>query len=322
MNGSPGPRPRTLRSLAALLGLGLACLLVAASPASAAKRHMPFGFLGRRRDPAMAYGESPATLDAQYALMARRISDPDELQLGGRRTRPGRRTTGRPPDAIMVAAGRARARRPAIVEFTPYWASSQPGNHGTLQPPADYSTFGTFMTAAIERYGPNGTFWKATRSSRPTRSATGRSGTNRPATSTGSPRRGPASYVKLLKAGYKAIKKADQAREGRLRRRRRAERDDADAVEGAQRPVPARRAEVHGRRRANAFRPAQQPVGEGRSRSQPGALPARAQGHVQRHGDARSRSTTPRSRGRPRSGRSRRSTSPASRRPRRARRSG
>jgi hypothetical protein len=211
LNGYSGPRPRTLRSLAALLGLGLACLLVAASPASAAKRHVPFGFLGTVVDPAMAYGENAATLDAQYALMARNGIESVRTNFDWRFANPGPGVYDwTVTDNIMLAAGKHGLDVLPIVEFTPYWASSQPGNHGTLQPPADYGTFATFMTAAVERYGPNGAFWKAHPELKadPIRQW---QIWNEPAGDFDwKPSPWAPPYVKLLKAGYKAIKKADK----------------------------------------------------------------------------------------------------------------
>jgi hypothetical protein len=160
LNGYSGPRPRTLHKLVTLVSLALACVLVAAAPASAAKRQVPFGFLGSVVDPSLALSESDATIDAQYALMAQNGIESIRTNFYWSEANPAPGVYDWTlSDRIMLAAGRHGLDVLPIVEFTPLWASSQPGNHGTIQPPADFGTFKTFMSAIVQRYGPTGSFW-------------------------------------------------------------------------------------------------------------------------------------------------------------------
>ena len=147
------------RALAVLLAL---CGLVALAPASAsaADRRVPRGFLGSVVDPALGYAENPLVVDQQYGVMASHgvESIRTNFNWDTANPAPGKYNWVR-TDYIMAAAARHGLDVLPIVEFTPPWASSQPANHGHIQPPADYGTFGTFMTAAVQRYGPNGSFW-------------------------------------------------------------------------------------------------------------------------------------------------------------------
>ena len=211
MNGYSGPRPRTLHKLVTLLALGLACLLVAASPASAAKRQVPFGFLGSVVDPALNLSETDAVVDQQYALMAQNGVESIRTNFYWSALNPAPNVYDwSQSDKIMLAAGRHGLDVLPIVEFTPIWASSQPGNHGTIQPPADFNTFKLFMAAIVQRYGPTGSFWVQHPELKKTPIRDWQIW-NKPAGDFDwKPVPWYPPYVKLLKAGYEGIKAVDK----------------------------------------------------------------------------------------------------------------
>jgi hypothetical protein len=210
LNGYSGPRPRTLHKLVTLVSLALACVLITAAPASAAKRQVPFGFLGSVVDPSLALSESDATIDAQYALMAQNGIESIRTNFYWSEANPAPGVYDWTlSDRIMLAAGRHGLDVLPIVEFTPLWASSQPGNHGTIQPPADFGTFKTFMSAIVQRYGPTGSFWLEHPELKKTPIRDWQIWNEPAGDFDWKPVPWYPPYVKLLKAGYAGIKAVD-----------------------------------------------------------------------------------------------------------------
>jgi len=210
VNGYAGRRPHTLHKLVVLVLPCLVCMLLTASPASAATRQVPFGFLGSVVDPALVLGESAATLDAQYELMAQNGVESIRTDFYWSQANPAPGVYDWTlTDRMVTAAASHGLDVLPIIEFTPFWASSQPANNGNLQPPADFATFTTFMTAIVQRYGPTGAFWSQHPElmrnpirhwqiwNEPAGSFNWRAVPWYP------------SYVKLLKAGYQGVKAAD-----------------------------------------------------------------------------------------------------------------
>ena len=111
-------------------------------------------------------------------------------------------------DRVMEAAARVRIRVLPTVVRTPTWAAKHPGREGT--PPRRYADYGSFVRAAVDRYGRGGTFW----SERPDVRAMpprmwmiwnepdiGRYWSAKPWVRT---------YLKLLRAGRNAVRRGDR----------------------------------------------------------------------------------------------------------------
>jgi hypothetical protein len=62
------------------------------------------------------------------------------------------------PDAFAAAAARAHIELLPIALRAPSWAAAHPSLPNS--PPADPATYGAYLTALIERYGPSGSFWR------------------------------------------------------------------------------------------------------------------------------------------------------------------
>jgi hypothetical protein len=147
-----------------LLGLGLVLAVGAAGPAQAARRSVPFGFFATVLDP--PYGDpglvSNSALDAQMALMARSGVETLRVTFGWGGIEPARGDYDYTyPDRIVAAAARHGISLLPDLISTPVWASSRPSNPESARfAPANPQTFADFATQLVQRYGPNGTFWK------------------------------------------------------------------------------------------------------------------------------------------------------------------
>jgi polysaccharide biosynthesis protein PslG len=65
-------------------------------------------------------------------------------------------------DSFMTSAARAGMKVLPVVLFSPTWASTCPGAaRPGLCPPSNYADLGDFIVAAMQRYGPSGSFWPA-----------------------------------------------------------------------------------------------------------------------------------------------------------------
>src|SRR4051794_22325629 len=98
-----------------------------------------------------------------------------------------------------------------VLQYSPAFRSSAPAGdpNPTKWPPKNPSDLGAFATAAVERYGPDGTFWteRPDVPKRPIRAWQVWNEPNLPSYYPGGPE--PAEYVKLLEATSTAIKAAD-----------------------------------------------------------------------------------------------------------------
>src|ERR671915_2466280 len=63
-----------------------------------------------------------------------------------------------PYDRVVLAAARRGVRALPVVQGTPEWARSRPGD--VASPPRDPADFGRFLRALVGRYGPRGSLWR------------------------------------------------------------------------------------------------------------------------------------------------------------------
>jgi hypothetical protein len=198
--------PRRLTVLVAA-----AALLVAAAPAEAAKRKVPFGFFGTVFSNSQAYRLSDAELDAQMAAMARSGVESVRYGIQWADAEPQRGTYDLARyDRLIGAAARHGMKVLPIVLHTPQWASSRPnrGNFHLYAPrnPRDYADF---MRVLIRRYGPRGSFWAS--SGTPKVPIRAWMVWNEPAADFfWATRPWQPSYVRLLRTAYRAIKATDR----------------------------------------------------------------------------------------------------------------
>jgi Beta-galactosidase/Glycosyl hydrolase family 53 len=146
-----------LRRPLAIALAAVACLLLPAS-AGAAKRQVPFGFLGAVVDGPVQRADD-ATLDAQMGLMAR--SGVESVRTlfdwAAAEPAPGAFSFAATDRIVRAAAAHGLTVLP-IVLYTPGWASTNPADP-VLYAPRDPNTYAGFMTALVGRYGPAGSFW-------------------------------------------------------------------------------------------------------------------------------------------------------------------
>jgi polysaccharide biosynthesis protein PslG len=196
----------------ALPVLVLALVAVAASPAQAAKRTVPFGFFGAVFNNSQFERIDDATLDAQMAAMASsgvetvRIS----LRWADAEPSPGRYDFTQ-ADRVVTAAARHHLEVLPIVLHTPRWASTNPtGSNYFLYAPRRASSYGNFMRVLVQRYGPRGSLWRTSGTPRvPVRTW---QIWNEQAADFFFRSRGPwpQAYVKILRAAYKAVHRTDR----------------------------------------------------------------------------------------------------------------
>ena len=105
---------------------------------------------------------------------------------------------------VGLAAQRRLAILPVVIYAPPWDAGTNPS--GGAAPPARTGPYASFLTALIDRYGPQGTFWQDHRPRVPVRMW---QIWNEPNLSLYWPQPFARSYVKLLRAAHAAIKLAD-----------------------------------------------------------------------------------------------------------------
>ena len=189
----------------------LTVLLATASTASAAHRRVAFGTFGTVLNYNWSQPMSQSELDSQMGLMAASGVEAvrTDLAWASIETAPGAYNWSN-TDAIMAAAASHGLQVLPIVEFTPQWASSHPQSAWLYYAPSNPATYGQFLTALIDRYGPHGSFWAAhpqlTRD--PIRAW---QIWDEPAGTKYDWRSAPwpSTYTRLLKTAYQAIHRAD-----------------------------------------------------------------------------------------------------------------
>ncbi|MBN1529415.1 MAG: beta-galactosidase [Thermoleophilaceae bacterium] len=191
----------------------VALLAIAATPAMAAKRKVPFGFFGTVYNVEADHAASTAAAkDAQMALMAR--SGVESLRVffawPAIEPRQGTYNWTRMDDTVAAAA-RHRISILANVLSTAEWASLRPNStYPTRFPPRDPALYAQFVNTLVQRYGPKGTFWTANPSIPKVPIRQWQIWNEQMAPWFWDSRPWARSYVKMLKVTYRTIHKADR----------------------------------------------------------------------------------------------------------------
>ena len=147
--------PRMQR-LFILLAAALALLSIA-PPALAAKRKVPRGFFAVMWDRAATDAPAPDQ-EQQWALMARNGVESVRTVFSWARAQPQPGVTDFSyTDQIVGLAAGHNIRLVPVVRTAPPWAKRNAFVPGS--PPKNSSDYAVFLTALIERYGPNGSYW-------------------------------------------------------------------------------------------------------------------------------------------------------------------
>ena len=140
-----------MRTLTLLIALLAAAAL--AAPADAAQRRVPQGWLGATAD-----GPLTAAQTGEWDRMA--TSGVETVRVAFRwfelQPAPGAYDL-RVADAAVAAATARGMRVLPVIEQTPGWAATRPGDLAAA--PRDPATAQAFAAALVARYGPSGTFW-------------------------------------------------------------------------------------------------------------------------------------------------------------------
>jgi polysaccharide biosynthesis protein PslG len=195
-----------LLTMAALVGA-----TIAAPPAEAAKRKVPFGFFGTVLNNSQAVRISDATLDAQMAKMASSGVESVRTSITWADAEPRKGVYDLDQfDRLVTAAARHRLDVLPIVLHTPRWASSKPNSKNSrLYAPRKAKYYSDFMRALVRRYGPKGSLWNTSGTPRvPIRNW--QIWNEQSADFFWATRPWPRSYVKILRAAYRTIHKADR----------------------------------------------------------------------------------------------------------------
>jgi polysaccharide biosynthesis protein PslG len=166
---------RWLTIVVAALAL-LASTLAPAGAASAAKRQVPFGWMGVMADGSL-YEPSLRDFDGEFERMALSGVESVRTTFNWRSAQPYRTFDDIPPaerddrwrsvggvptdfrrtDRLMAAAAAHGIRVLPVVITAPDWAARHPG-HGN-SPPAGTGPYARFVAALARRYGPRGGYW-------------------------------------------------------------------------------------------------------------------------------------------------------------------
>lgn len=140
-----------MRPLAALIALFAVCAL--AAPAAAAQRKVPHGWLGATAD-----GPLTPERTGEWDRMA--ASGVETVRVAFRwfqlQPEPGAYDLA-PADAAVAAAARRGMQVLPVIEQTPSWAATRPGDLAAA--PRDPASAQAFALTLVARYGPAGTFW-------------------------------------------------------------------------------------------------------------------------------------------------------------------
>jgi hypothetical protein len=138
----------------AVLALAFAALL--STPAGAARREVPRGWLGvvvdgPLHDPRFA-------TDGEWDRLAGSGPEAVRAAFYWHQIEPAHGASDfSAPDAIVLAAARRGLTTLPVVHGTPAWAALNPGDAGS--PPRDPADFERLLTTLVARYGPAGSLW-------------------------------------------------------------------------------------------------------------------------------------------------------------------
>jgi hypothetical protein len=196
-----------------LLVLVVLLSVAAASPASAAPRKVPFGFVGTVAPPDLMNPSvtSDAVLDQQVGLMASSGVESLRLSLAWAQLEPQRGVfTLSILDRLIAATARHHVQALVNVAYTPRWNSPNTGTPEYWRyAPKDPGAFGDLMRVLVQRYGPGGSFFKQNPSLPrvPVREWQPWNEQDAPWYWRGAS--WPAGYTALLKSAYRAIHGVD-----------------------------------------------------------------------------------------------------------------
>lgn len=203
--------PRRATLLAAVLAL---LALTLAPPAPAAKRKVPTGFFGMNWDKQIRYKATRPVKQAAWDRMAeigvesqRATFNWSSAQYYGKDQEFDWKNT---TDPIVQLAAKRHIRLLPVVMQAPPWARSSDKENS---PPKSRKAYVKYLTAAIKRYGPHGTYWE-NHKKLPKMALRDWQIWNEPSEdyqwNISNDKDWVPSYSKLLKASYEAAKKADK----------------------------------------------------------------------------------------------------------------
>jgi hypothetical protein len=140
----------------ALVAVMLAAL--AATPAHAAKRQVPRGWLGMDADGPLMEGFGGSS-SAEWNMLAGSGAESVRIAFRWRELQPfdGPAILGR-TDALVLAAANRGLRFLPVVHATPTWAARY-RKKGSASPPRHTRDFTSFLRVLVKRYGPGGSLW-------------------------------------------------------------------------------------------------------------------------------------------------------------------
>jgi hypothetical protein len=196
-----------LLTLAALLAA-----VLAATPAEAAKRKVPFGFFAAVIPPELSSPRIPeATLDAQMGLMARSGVEAVRITQAWEQIEPRKGAYALANlDRLVRTAANHHLSVIVNVTQTPFWATSRPKSpEWQRYPPKDLNAMAGLWLTLAGRYGPGGSFWAANPTVPKNPVRRWQIWNEQSAPWHWAPRPWAPGYVKLLKASAKAIRAVD-----------------------------------------------------------------------------------------------------------------
>jgi hypothetical protein len=201
---------RWMLRLALLLALATMLVAGGATPASAAKRKVPFGFFGT-----VIHPWPDSVLEPQTALMARSGVESARIIILWEQLEPAPGVYDfRALDGLAAAAARHRIALLPNITQTPQWASDRPSDPEFWRwPPADPNAYAELMRQLVLRYGPNGSFWGENPGLPRVPIRQWQIWNEQTAPWHWQPRPWGPSYKRLLEAAYKAIHGADRRAE-------------------------------------------------------------------------------------------------------------
>ena len=185
--------------------------LVPTASADAAKRKVPFGFVGAVLTPDQAR-LSDALNEQQTSLMARSGVETLRATFAWRAIEPAQnRYNWSSTDRLVAATARHRIALLANVISTPKWAStSRSPIFYSRYAPRDPKLFTDFLQQVVGRYGPNGSFWAANPSIPKTPIRQWQIWNEQITRTFWATRPWPKTYTAFLKAAYRTIHRADR----------------------------------------------------------------------------------------------------------------